>query len=223
MKQTATNILIIEDEIDIRESLEDLLELHGYRTIGAPDGANGVAAAITYRPDLILCDVMMPDIDGFETVEMLRKQEGLKNVPIIFLTALTDIQDHRKGMSCGADDYLYKPFDVKSLLAAIRTRLDRAEAVKLEMSKRSANLRRQIRDLEEMMSQYAHLNSHALRGPLTRLLGLTRLLLDGSDLGDEWVRNDILMAIEQSTLEMDEIIHFMNQALNQSSDSEGKV
>ena len=120
------SILIIEDQTEIRENIAEILELEGYETHTASDGKLGVSKAMEVAPDLILCDVMMPGLDGFGVLKILQGKPELATTPFIFLTAKTEKADFRKGMVLGADDYITKPFDDAELLEAIRIRLAKA-------------------------------------------------------------------------------------------------
>jgi two-component system OmpR family response regulator len=119
------NLLVIEDEPQIRENLAEILTLKGFDVTTASNGVNGLAQASHQPPDLILCDVMMPGMDGYQFLEKLRQKPSLANVPFIFLTAKATMGDLRHGMTSGADDYLAKPYQMKDLLAAIEGRLKR--------------------------------------------------------------------------------------------------
>lgn len=123
-------ILLIEDNAEIRENMAEILDLAGYAVSTAPDGKEGVAMALKDRPDLILCDIMMPVLDGYGVLHMVQKNEDLQAVPFIFLTARSERGEIRKGMEMGADDYITKPFDGTELLHAIEIRLRKAEALK---------------------------------------------------------------------------------------------
>lgn len=116
-------ILIIEDNNDIRESTAEILEFSGYTVIQASNGKKGVEQALHQRPDLILCDIMMPELDGYGVLYLLGKNSETDSIPFIFLTAKAERIDFRKGMEMGADDYLTKPFDEMELLKAIEVRL----------------------------------------------------------------------------------------------------
>ncbi|MGV3762400.1 response regulator [Parapedobacter sp.] len=116
-------VLIIEDNDDIRESTREILELAGYQVYEAPEGKTGVELALKHLPDVILCDIMMPELDGFGVLFMLSKHPQAATIPFIFLTAKAERADMRKAMELGADDYLTKPFDDIELLNAIETRL----------------------------------------------------------------------------------------------------
>ncbi len=120
-------ILIIEDNTELRENTAEILELAGFDVITAPHGKEGVRLANSESPDLIVCDIMMPELDGYGVKQLLGQNERLKNVPFIFLTAKADRTDFRKGMSLGADDYLTKPFDESDLLNSIKIRLEKSE------------------------------------------------------------------------------------------------
>lgn len=116
-------VLIIEDNDDIRESTAEILELADYKVIQASNGKQGVEMAIKNLPDIILCDIMMPELDGYGVLHLLSKNKEAAAIPFIFLTAKSERADMRKGMEMGADDYLTKPFDEVELFNAIDSRL----------------------------------------------------------------------------------------------------
>jgi CRP-like cAMP-binding protein/AmiR/NasT family two-component response regulator len=120
-----TTILIIEDNDDIRESTAEILELANYNVLQADNGKIGYEIATKHSPDLILCDIMMPEMDGYSVLYMLSKNPQTAVIPFIFLTAKAERIDMRKGMEMGADDYLTKPFDDVELLNAIEIRLNK--------------------------------------------------------------------------------------------------
>lgn len=120
-------VLIVEDNDDIRESTAEILELAGYKVFSAPEGRSGVDLALKFRPDIILCDIMMPNLDGYGVLFLLGKHKETASIPFIFLTAKAERADMRKAMEMGADDYLTKPFDDVELLNAIETRLRKRE------------------------------------------------------------------------------------------------
>lgn len=128
-------ILLIEDNIDVRENTAEILLLAQYEVTTAVNGKEGVALAQTEKPDLIICDIMMPVLDGHGVLHMLSKNEATSSIPFIFLTAKAERSDFRKGMEMGADDYLTKPFDDIELLSAIEARLKKNEILKKEFSK----------------------------------------------------------------------------------------
>ena len=120
-------ILIIEDEPEMRRNLATILRLEKYHPVSAENGRLGVEAALREKPDLILCDVMMPELDGYGVLRELREDPSTESTPFIFLTARGEKLDIRAGMNLGADDYLTKPVAKADLLAAISSRLKRAE------------------------------------------------------------------------------------------------
>jgi CRP-like cAMP-binding protein/CheY-like chemotaxis protein len=133
-------ILIIEDNNDIRENVIEILELAGYNVFEASNGRTGVELAVKNIPDVILCDIMMPELDGYGVLYMLNKNPVTAAIPFIFLTAKAERVDLRKGMEMGADDYLTKPFDDMELLSAIESRLKKKEIQQVFYSKSLDNL-----------------------------------------------------------------------------------
>ncbi len=120
-------VLIIEDNVDIRENVAEILELAGYTVFEAKNGKIGVELAVKNLPDIILCDIMMPELDGYGVIYLLSKNPDTAAIPFIFLTAKAEKVDFRKGMEMGADDYLTKPFDDMELLSAIESRFRKKE------------------------------------------------------------------------------------------------
>ncbi|MEO5681279.1 MAG: response regulator [Chitinophagaceae bacterium] len=126
-------ILLIEDNDDIRNNTAEILELSNYQVITAANGKRGVEQALEHQPDLIICDIMMPELDGYGVLHAIHKNETIKNTPFIFLTAKTERSDFRKGMELGADDYITKPFDGTELLNAVDSRLKKLDLLKQEI------------------------------------------------------------------------------------------
>lgn len=122
-------ILIIEDETETRNVFLKCLEFEGFRAYGARNGSEGIQLAQSQSPDLIVCDILMPDMDGYAVLETLRRSPDTASIPFIFLTAKVTMADLRQGMELGADDYLTKPCTVEQFLAAIATRLQRYQEV----------------------------------------------------------------------------------------------
>ena len=128
-------LLIIEDDIVLRETTAEILELENYKVVTAANGKRGIEQAKIMLPDLILCDIMMPEMDGYELLDILSKDESTKRIPFIFMSAKTEIKDVRKGMDLGADDYLTKPVSEELLLSAIESRLAKFELLKEQETK----------------------------------------------------------------------------------------
>jgi CRP-like cAMP-binding protein/CheY-like chemotaxis protein len=127
-------ILLVEDNEDIRNNTAEILELSNYKVIAAENGKTGIEKAIEHKPDLIICDIMMPELDGYGVLHAIHKNDAIKNTPFIFLTAKTERSDFRKGMELGADDYLTKPFTGTELLNAVDSRLKKMDLLKEEFS-----------------------------------------------------------------------------------------
>lgn len=154
-------ILIIEDNQDVRENTADILELANYKVCTAENGKEGLELAKKTSPDIILCDIMMPELSGFDVLEHLRQDKKTATIPFIFLTAKTERTDVRKGMNLGADDYLTKPFDETELLEAVTTRLQKHSFLKKEFSQ----------DIEGISQFLSEASSHK---------GMERLSIDRS-------------------------------------------
>ncbi|SFZ92291.1 cAMP-binding domain of CRP or a regulatory subunit of cAMP-dependent protein kinases [Flaviramulus basaltis] len=125
-------ILLIEDDTVLRENTAELLELSNYSVTTAPNGREGFNIAKSNLPDIIVCDIMMPELDGYGVLEALGKSEETKYIPFIFLSAKTERKDVRKGMDLGADDYITKPFNEAELISAIESRLAKAAILRDE-------------------------------------------------------------------------------------------
>lgn len=125
-----TTILLIEDNADIRENTAEILTMANYKVLTAADGMEGVHKAFEHKPDLIICDITMPVLDGYGVLHMLHKRNALQGTPFIFLTARAERSDMRKGMEMGADDFITKPFDAMELLQAIEIRISKATQIK---------------------------------------------------------------------------------------------
>lgn len=123
-------ILLIEDDATVRENTAELLELSDYEVVTAGDGKQGCLKAHSVMPDIIVCDIMMPEMDGYGVLQELSATAKTANIPFIFLSAKTEHKDIRRGMDLGADDYLTKPFEEEDLLSAIESRLAKMDILK---------------------------------------------------------------------------------------------
>ena len=133
-------ILLIEDNADICTNTAEILELSNYKVIVAENGKAGVEKAIACKPDLIICDIMMPELDGYGVLHAVHKNDAIKNTPFIFLTAKTERADQRKGMELGADDYITKPFTGTELLNAVDGRLNKMTQLKQDYSRENTEV-----------------------------------------------------------------------------------
>jgi signal transduction histidine kinase len=166
-----TKILIVEDDPQIREEVLFWLSLEDYEAIGASNGREGVELAQSYRPDLIISDIMMPEKDGYRVLLEVRTQPATALTPFIFLTAKQEKADIRYGMELGADDYITKPFEREEFLRAIQARLNRQQQYAHESEEQVNRLRQ----------NFLRTLPHELRTPLVGILGIGELLMQDAD------------------------------------------
>ena len=160
-------LLLIEDNPDIRENMAEILALAGYKVLQAPDGKQGVSIALAQKPDLIICDIMMPELDGYGVIHLLQKHVSMRAVPFIFITAKTERAEIRKGMELGADDYITKPFTGTELLNAVEIRLKKTAAH--DMPDSLQYLRDDVADNKEIRQVFAEkqdTNSYRKKQPV---------------------------------------------------------
>lgn len=159
-------ILVVEDTHSLRKDILEMLNFEGFEVRGAEDGIAGVQAAYQFQPDLIICDILMPGLDGYGVLAELKKDTAMSTIPFIFLTAKADKSDMRKGMEMGAYDYLTKPFSASELIAAVHTQLDRRDVIKKLSDKR----------LEDLRENILLALPHEIRTPLTSILGFSDII-----------------------------------------------
>lgn len=154
-------ILVIDDNNDLRDNTAEILELAGYKTFTAENGKKGVEVAVKEKPSVIVCDIMMPELDGYGVLHLLRKNPDTMHIPFIFLTAKTERGDFRKGMEMGADDYITKPFEDIELLNAVEVRLKKSEILEQNYSSTPQGLSQFLKDVRntglitKLSDQYA--------------------------------------------------------------------
>jgi CRP/FNR family cyclic AMP-dependent transcriptional regulator len=155
-------VLFIEDNDDIRNNTAEILELANYNVLTAENGKMGVEKALHEKPDLIVCDIMMPVLDGYGVFHTLQKNPQTMNTPFIFLTAKTDKSDFRKGMELGADDYITKPFTGTDLLNAVESRLRKAENIKQQFISNAEELLKEdnSRDMLKELTEGRNINKY---------------------------------------------------------------
>nr|MCU0500133.1 response regulator [Anaerolineae bacterium] len=141
-----TKILVIEDVAHLRNDAVEMLRFEGFEVEGVENGRLGVDVARQFLPDLIICDIMMPELDGYGVLRELRADAKTATIPFIFLTAKAERSDFRKGMEMGADDYITKPFDDVELLSAIESRLRKKEVIKKSYNQDISGLDQLISD-----------------------------------------------------------------------------
>lgn len=161
-------ILVIDDDSAVQSLTVKALEARGFRTLIAGDGVEGLEVARLQLPDLIICDIQMPRLDGYGTLAALRQDPTTATIPFIFLTGLTERKELRQGMGLGADDYLTKPFSVNELMQAVNMRLE----------KRAAVQRRSEKKLEDLRGNIGLALPHELLTPLNGILGFASIMMD---------------------------------------------
>lgn len=159
-------ILIVEDEPDVAEMIRYNLEKESYRTVVAYSGAEALKAAEAHAPDLVLLDIMLPDLNGWDVCQILRDREKTRSIPILMLTALSSEEARIKGLSLGADDFLAKPFSIRELLLRIRKMIDRQHTLRCLMEKekeKDLSLRYLVHELKNSMTGIGGFSALALR------------------------------------------------------------
>ena len=141
------DVLVIDDTPEVRQVIVQTLAAFGFAAREAADGKSGIELALAQPPNLIICDVRMPGLDGFQTLSAIRNRPETANIPFIFLTAAADKREMRRGMSSGADDYLTKPFTPEELMEAVTSRLARQAELKFEAYKRAEKLSDTVKEL----------------------------------------------------------------------------
>jgi signal transduction histidine kinase len=172
-------ILVIEDEALLLNEVIEWLTFEGYETVGAADGQAGITYATFYQPQLILCDIMLPHLDGYHVLAAVRAHNTTANVPFIFMTARAGHGDVRKGMELGADDYITKPFTRLELLNAVAARLVKREQEHQEYAQEMQHLQNalvQLHNRHILQGKLLSMLSHDFSGPLTSILLTTTLL-----------------------------------------------
>lgn len=168
-------ILVIEDEMFIRDEVMTWLELEGYDVLGADNGKDGLDLIYNENPDLVLCDINMPEMDGHEVLIELRSNMLYAQLPFIFLTATADHNAMREGMNLGADDYITKPFTYAEVLSAIRTRLTKQQQLNSQIEQLS-HIIEEERQLRLLKSHLMGMFSHDFRNPLATILAASNML-----------------------------------------------
>ena len=191
-----TKILIIEDDENLQENVASILSFEGFDTAQAMDGVEGLALAQTYQPDVIICDIMMPRMGGYDVLQHIRNDKKLGAVPFLFLTAKVGRNDMRQGMELGANDYLPKPFTSQELLRAIEGILNKHKIV-------TSRYQEKVKQLQQSMTLSL---PHEFRTPLSLIMGYTSYLLESPD---EIQKDELVLALKdiyQSSLRLQRLI-----------------
>lgn len=171
MDNDRKKILVVEDDNEIRHNLSAVLKLNGYDTHEAVNGSHGLSIAKNFKPNLIISDIMMPEMDGFEMLKQIQDDSDISHTPFLFLSARSDKFAIREGMNLGADDFITKPYDVDELLTAVKIRIDKKE-------KREAFFKQKIDSLQTNLKRSM---PHEIRTPLNIILGMSEFLLKNYD------------------------------------------
>lgn len=190
-----TSILIIDDNKHIRTQINLVLKLEGYKTLMASNGIEGVEMAQATHPSLVICDIMMPEMDGYGVLNMLRTNPTTADIPFLFLSAKAEKHDIRQGMNLGADDYLWKPFSTEDLIKAIQARLDRHEMTRRVISEKLTPLA----SISLTRDKFLSLMTHDLKSAFTGVIGLAELMTAKYH--------------DMSTEEFDETLQLMNETV----------
>lgn len=175
-------ILVIEDTPAMRDLIVDTLTLENYECVAAEDGLSGIEAARKYHPDLVICDIHMPRMDGYGVLESIRSETAMSTMPFIFLSGAAERMNIRKGMELGADDYLTKPFTIQELNASVTAQFEKQATIQAQSDKR----------LEELRGNITMALPHELRTPLNGILGLTSMVMeDYGSLSEEEVKENL--------------------------------
>ena len=185
-------ILVVDDSDDVRENIVDLLEANNFEVLAANNGVDGYKLAIENRPDLIIADIMMPGMDGYELLQKLNEDYQTQNIPFIFLSAKSSTNDIRMGMNIGADDYITKPFSVNDILTAIEVRLMKKDKIDKVFEKAYMTI-----------SSYI---PHELRTPLSAMIGFTDILIDEFDTIDPAEAKELLLKVNRSSTRLHKLI-----------------
>jgi two-component system sensor histidine kinase/response regulator len=212
-------VLVVDDDPTILDSVTDLLRLSGYRVLSATNGVEGLHVMQSNAPDLIIADIMMPEMDGYQFYEAVRDNTAWTPIPFIFLTARGERKDIRRGYMLGADQYLTKPFEAEDLLVAVEKRLERVRAIQAVTKD----------EVEQVKQQLLTIFSHELRTPLSYIYGYVHLLEEGhkglDDQAIDEILGDMRLGAERLvrlTEDLMQIVYIDSGAMTLRMEREGK-
>ncbi|MBI5928305.1 MAG: hybrid sensor histidine kinase/response regulator [Chloroflexi bacterium] len=212
-----TKILVIDDETMLRDEIVEWLTLEGYETLSAENGMEGLNLAFRYLPDLIACDITMPQLNGYEVLQEIRANQTTTHIPFIFLTARAGYEDIRQGMTSGADDYITKPFTRLELLQTIQARLDKQATQLVSYQRQVDQLQHALIQADEqrlLKAKMVAIFSHDFRNPITTILWSNNILRHYEDRLDKERRlaniNRIEAAAQQLMQMLDDLL-FISQ------------
>ncbi|NLF97743.1 MAG: response regulator, partial [Candidatus Riflebacteria bacterium] len=196
---TKPTIMIVDDTPENLQLLREMFDNAEYRVVAFPSGKLALAAACKNPPDIILLDINMPEMDGFEVCRQLKADEALKEIPIIFVSALSETQDKVRAFTAGGVDYVTKPFQFEEVRARVRTHLDLCRA-RRELKRQNDILHENLR-LRELVDQ---ISRHDLKSPLTVFLNIPEMLLEEENLLPD--QKELLQLLSSSGRRMSEMI-----------------
>jgi len=205
-------ILFIDDNRDLLTATVEALELHGFLATGADNAKDALGAIKVQKPDLILCDIMMPELNGYDVIKYLKSDPVTSLIPFIFLTAQADQADLRRGMEVGADDYLVKPVRLETLVKAIHSRLQKSEEINSLVKTR----------LDELRNKVFHLLPHEMLTPLHGILGFSNIILENAQSLTRQEINDLVSSIEVSGTRLHDLINNYLRYVSQSLRNDDK-
>jgi len=193
VNQNIPDILIVDDVPANLKVLADILKSEGYKVRPVPNGTMALQVALKEKPDLILLDIMMPDMDGYEVCRRLKESDMLKDIPVIFISALNDTKDIVKALQCGGVDFITKPFQAEEISARVNThlKLHQQSVMLLEQSK-------ELLQLNASKDKFLSIIAHDLRGPLGGFMGLSEMIADESQLLSPDKKQDMIRILSDS-------------------------
>ncbi len=215
-------VLIVDDTPANLQLLATLLEQNGYKARPVTNGSMALRAAGSRPPDLVLLDINMPEMDGYEVCRRLKQDDELRDVPVLFISALSEAVDKVAAFRAGGVDFVTKPFDVDEVLARVQThvRLRRAQVELHQKNQDLVESYRRLSELERLRDALAHMIAHDMRSPLTGIMGTLQFLR--SDLGDA-IPSDSLLDLEYGLQSVRRLVHMLNDMLDVSRLESGQM
>jgi len=208
-------VLIVEDTLAIREEIYDILVMEGYKVFQAENGLIGFEIALIEHPDLIISDILMPALNGFEMFEKLQENKKTASIPLIFLSAKAEKEDIRTGMNLGAEDYLTKPLNINDLLSAIENKINKKLIIDQNIIAKTAALSKILQNQKHELDNYSHLISHELKSSLRNISDLLTWSREGLDETDNFKDDTVnFQLLEEKVERMDLLLSKLEQYNN---------
>jgi two-component system sensor histidine kinase/response regulator len=208
-------VLIVEDTLAIREEIYDILVMEGYKVFQAENGLIGFEIALIEHPDLIISDILMPALNGFEMFEKLQENKKTASIPLIFLSAKAEKEDIRTGMNLGAEDYLTKPLNINDLLSAVENKINKKLIIDQNIIAKTAALSKILQNQKHELDNYSHLISHELKSSLRNISDLLTWSREGLDETDNFKDDTVnFQLLEEKVERMDLLLSKLEQYNN---------